>query len=191
MSTMRRSGFRAGAAVCSVAWFSSCSYEPRTSQPPTVTVVSAAAPASGPAGSASALSGASPSVQLGCQKYEWGRRGRGSSSHVDNHPQEFNDFLLALRAAVSASNKDAVLRLVHLPSLGVTRDEFLSKYDQVMTPCMREAIRCSRLDEVAEDYLGAWVGHDTLLVNEVEEGVFMVTGFPNQGVCRPKRGTLP
>lgn len=126
-----------------------------------------------------------------CPKYEWGRKGRGRSSHVDNHPREFAELLSALKRAVAANDKEAVLRLLHLRSLGVTREEFLRRYDEVMTPCVREAIRCATIDEVAEDYLGAWVGHDTLLVNEMEEGVFLVTGFPNEGICRPKRGQGP
>jgi len=129
----------------------------------------------------------SAAPQPACPTYKWGRKGRGGSSHVDNHPREFAEFLAALKKAVASNDKEAVLRLVHLPALGVTREEFFARYDDVMTPCIREAIRCATIDEVAEDYLGAWVGHDTLLVNEMEGHRFLVTGFPNEGICRSER----
>lgn len=122
-----------------------------------------------------------------CPEYPWGRKGRHAEfSAVDSHPAEFGEFLTKLKSAVASDDRQLVSSLISFPVGNLARSEFLRRYDEIMTGCLKESIRCIAVDEVAEDYLGAWLAHDALLV-EWTEGHFLITGFSGEGPCYPKR----
>lgn len=121
-----------------------------------------------------------------CPEYRWGRKGRSAGfSAVDSHPIQFREFLGKLREAVASDDRDAVLSLVSFPAGTLTKSEFVARYDEIMTRCLKDSIRCTTVDDVAEDYWGAWMAHDAILAEWTREQ-FLITGFSGEGPCYPK-----
>lgn len=138
-------------------------------------------------GIASTSSPHSAVAATACPEYPWGRKGRNAGfSAVDSHPVQFREFLEKLKKAVASDDRDAVLSLISFPAGTLSKSELVGRYDEIMTECLRESIRCAAMDDVAEDYLGAWVAHDALLVEWTKEQ-FLITGFTGEGPCYPKR----
>jgi hypothetical protein len=117
--------------------------------------------------------------------YPWGRKGRTAGfSKVDAYAKEFRAFLEALKRAVAANDREGVAALVDLPIGELSRTEFLRRYEELMTPCLRLSIQCATMDAVAEDYMGAWLADDGLLV-DMPHDRFQIVGFTGEGRCSP------
>ena len=101
---------------------------------------------------------------------------------MDAYRDKFAEFLAALKRAVAANDRESVASLVDLPIGDLSRDEFIKRYEEIVTPCLARSIQCASIDEVAEDYEGAWVAHGGLLV-DMPKDRFQIVGFTGKGPC--------
>jgi hypothetical protein len=125
-------------------------------------------------------------VDAGCPDYPYGHRGRTPGfSKVDYYPQQFANFLFALKRGSATDDREAVASVIDSDSVGLTRDQFIGRYDEIMTPCLKQSIACVTVESVAENYLGAWLAHDAILV-DMRDGRFFIIGFTGEGPCYSK-----
>jgi hypothetical protein len=188
-STAESTFLRRAIAIVALAWVMECTGCGERSPAGARTEPAGAASTMSAAGSAGRASTSPPQAVTAtvCPEYPWGRKGRHEGfSAVDAHPAQFAAFLSDLKRAISSDDRAAVSALVSFPVGNLSMPEFLERYDAIMTSCLKASILCTTVDEVAEDYLGAWLAHDALLV-EWTEGRFLITGFSGEGPCYPKR----
>lgn len=179
------------AAMAVLACFAACRASSRQNSPD-VTAVDLIPQnrdaAVGPSSSASS-SPNSPRTDAACSEYHEGRKGRHPGfSAVDSHPEQFRAFLEGLKKAVAADSKEDVASFIDFPLGDLSRDQFLRGYSLIMTPCLKQSVRCTTVESVAEDHLGAWFASDALLA-ELTGGAgdrFLITRFTGEGPCYRK-----
>lgn len=137
---------------------------------------------------ASASGKASEVSNKECAAFKDGRSGRTPGfSKVEDEPKVFLEFLGALQRAVESEDMETLQGLIDFELIGVGVEDFRRRFKTLINPCIRKALSCTELDDVAEDSEGIWIADDALLVDMPEKGQFKLVSLTGQGYCRGRQ----
>jgi len=124
--------------------------------------------------------------------YAGGVAGRGPDSKVEVRVEEFERFLTDLKRAMAAHDAEAVASMVRFPvftKFGRTdKSKFVSRYAEIVTPCIEKTMACEIMDEVGENWEAIWLGYGHIKADSNSPGTdpaFFITSFSGRGACTP------